>query len=60
MTNPIMYCDKCKLKRDCTLHMRAEFPPDAARKWMKKHHGDCDGEIKYLCGLGTRGPIVGQ
>lgn len=59
--NPIVYCEKCGMTRDCMKHQRAEFPPDAAKKWLKKRHGNCDGEIKYRAGLGgLRGHIVGQ
>ncbi len=59
-SDPVIYCTKCGMSRNCMLHTRAEFPPDAARKSMKKHHKGCDGELKYRAGFGVRGPIVGQ
>ena len=59
-SDPIIYCVKCGMERNCMLHLRAEFPPDAARKWMKKHHKNCDGELKYRAGFSSHGPIVGQ
>lgn len=64
--NPIIYCEKCGMTRDCMLHQRAEFPPDAARKWLRKRHKNCDGELKYRVGLAAwparipDGPITGQ
>ena len=35
-TNPVVTCVRCGAQRDCTLHTRAEFPPDAAKKWLRK------------------------
>lgn len=36
MSNPTITCTHCGRTRDCTLHMRSEFPPDAAKKWLRK------------------------
>jgi hypothetical protein len=36
MSNPIIQCSTCKRSRDCMLHTRAEFPPDAAERWLRK------------------------
>jgi hypothetical protein len=58
--NPVIYCEKCGKERDCMLHMRAEFPPDAARKWMKKHHKGCDGKLRYKVGFTSGGTIKGR
>ena len=35
-SEPIEYCKTCDRERSCYSHMRAEFPPDAARKWLKR------------------------
>lgn len=59
-SHPYVYCEKCGMKRDCMEHLRAEFPPDAAKKWLKKHHAPCDGEIKYMCGFGIGSKPTGQ
>jgi hypothetical protein len=52
-TNPRVFCDACGESRDCTLHQRAEFPPDAAKKYLRKH---CDNEpgackFRYQAGI---------
>ena len=36
MSNPTVTCVECGRTRDAMLHMRAEHPPTAARKWLKK------------------------
>ncbi len=34
--NPTQTCDVCERSRDCLLHLRAEFPPGAACKWLQR------------------------
>lgn len=58
--NPMVYCEKCGMKRDVMLHRRADFPPGAAEKWLKKRHKNCDGKIKYIVGLRPGSRVVGQ
>lgn len=57
--DPEVYCVKCGRTRDCLKHLRAEFPPDAAKKWLRKAHKPCDGEIRYRAGLRMGGPVRG-
>jgi len=50
---PLVVCEACGESRDCTLHQRAEFPPDAAKKYLRKH---CDNEpgackFRYRAGI---------
>lgn len=58
--SPYVYCIKCMMRRDCTKHLRAEFPPEAAKKWLKKHHAPCDGEIRYMAGIERSSRCEGQ
>lgn len=58
--DPVIYCTMCSLVRRVLLHLRAEFPPDAARRWFRKHHKGCNGEVKYRAGLSLGGVIKGQ
>ena len=61
MTDPTYSCKTCDRRRNCMLHTRAEFPPDAAKKWLKKtceRKGECD--LVYTCGFEPRGHYVGQ
>jgi hypothetical protein len=37
MPNPKISCIVCGKCRDPMLHMRADFPPDAARKWLRRY-----------------------
>lgn len=37
MSNPEIRCSVCGKCRDAMLHIRADFPPDAARKWLRRH-----------------------
>lgn len=53
MSDPIKYCTACGRVRSCYQHMRAEFPPGAAEKWLRK---SCPAEgkpceIKYQAGM---------
>ena len=53
--NPHVLCRTCHRTRDCMKHLRAEFPPAAARKWLKAHCGTperCD--LRYQVGLEPR------
>ena len=36
-SEPTIICKTCQLERSCLRHTRAEFPPDAAWRWVKKH-----------------------
>lgn len=58
--NPVIYCETCGMERNCLLHLRAEFPPDAARKWMAKHHKGCKGALRYRAGMEPASRITGQ
>ena len=52
ITRPRWHCSECGDIEYCDHHLRAEFPPDAARKTLMKRHGDiCDGEPKYQAGI---------
>lgn len=35
-TRPRVHCETCDRVRYCEDHMRAEFPPDATKKWLLK------------------------
>lgn len=51
--DPYQSCATCGEQRSCMLHLRAEFPPDAAKKYLKKHC-PLDGklcEFHYSAGL---------
>lgn len=37
MSDPEVRCNVCGKCRNPMLHMRADFPPDAARKWLKRY-----------------------
>jgi|GEM_PF-2869084 hypothetical protein len=54
-TEPRVYCAHCGRYRLCRFHLRAEFPPKAARRWLAKND-DCDApDHRYVAGL-----IVGR
>lgn len=36
ISNPRYYCSKCGAVEYCDKHLRAEFPPDATKKALKK------------------------
>lgn len=69
---PHVVCLTHNTKRYCHQHRRAEFPPDAAKRWIKRHDmggpsgggsGRPDGtkcEIVYRAGVVPRGRIEGQ
>jgi hypothetical protein len=61
-SNPMIICDACGESRDCLLHRRAEFPPDAAKAWMKRHcHNDPKGcKLRYQAGFAIGGPAAGM
>ena len=49
---PLVHCMSCGKQRRCELHQRAEFPPDAARAWLKKTCKNRDlCELEYRAGL---------
>lgn len=60
--SPFCYCEICGLKRSCDYHMAAEFPPDAAKRWIKKQHklSGCNGDIKYRAGFTIGSLPTGQ
>ena len=52
MSDPIVYCEFCGEPRNVMRHQRAEFPPDAAWKWIRSR---CEEEKEnckrqYLAG----------
>lgn len=51
-TEPTYTCKICARRRSCRLHLRAEFPPDAAKHWLKKTCSTptrCD--LEYRAGI---------
>lgn len=65
---PMQYCHGCSRERDCTLHPRASFPPEAAKKWLKR---TCIAyctmrnikpacSFTYQAGFGLRSHYIGQ
>lgn len=54
---PTITCTYCGRKRDATLHMGADFPPDAARKWLRKtcKHEEKPCDFGYRVGVDTDG-----
>lgn len=57
MEPPTITCTYCGRKRDATLHMRHEFPPDAARKWLRRtcRHEEKPCDFRYRAGIDTDG-----
>ena len=53
MSDPTITCTKCGKRRNCMQHMRSDFPPDAARKWLRRQ---CKIEGKP-CEFGYRAGI---
>lgn len=66
MSQPKKFCITCGRERECGYHMRAEFPPDAAEKWLKKtcqHKKGKKGKpcnIEYRAGIQPGSNFVGQ
>ena len=65
MTNPIKYCTTCERVRDCMLHLRADFPPEAAERWLRRscprkgvRPRPCD--IRYQAGIMPASKARGQ
>jgi len=59
---PKQHCTSCGRERRCELHSRAEFPPDAAKRWLLDH---CPGdgklcEIEYRADFLPGGPVIGM
>lgn len=50
-TEPVVYCDTCSRQRQCSQHMRAAFPPDAASKWLLKSCKTGGCHIQYQAGV---------
>lgn len=61
-SKPLIICEACGESRDCTLHGRAEFPPDAAKRRLRKRCGNPPGScrFRYQAGLSLGGPCAGQ
>lgn len=60
MEPPTITCTYCGRKRDATRHMRADFPPDAARKWLRRNcphqgAGPSPCEFRYRAGVDVEG-----
>lgn len=62
MSDPTVTCKTCARQRSCMLHLRADFPPDAARKWLRKtcERGRKDCDLVYRVGIELRGRLTGQ
>ena len=65
MTNPIKYCVVCDRERDCMLHLRADVPPAAAERWLRRscpqkgvRPRPCD--IRYRAGIMPGFRVRGQ
>ena len=57
-----VWCKVCRAIRYCDRHARAEFPPDAAKRWLEracraKGH---EPALVYQAGATVRGNVVGQ
>ena len=60
-TNPTVTCQTCLATRDCTLHLRASVPVEAAKRYLKAH---CTGrkaigtkcEFTYAAGVAFSPP----
>lgn len=52
-SRPRVICDRCKSVRYCDQHLRSEFPPDAAKRWMQRSckANGCNGEAVYVAGF---------
>ena len=48
---PRWYCRKCLKVEYCNRHLRAEFPPFATKRALKRRHGTCTGELEYSEGF---------
>lgn len=48
MSNPTITCSKCGRQRDCMSHLRADHPPTAAKKYLKRtcKMGGCTFEYR--------------
>lgn len=62
---PKVTCTYCGRRRAATLHMRADFPPDAARKWLKRtcKHEEKPCDFGYRAGVdveGLRKALIGK
>ena len=62
LCDPVQICRTCARSRDCRFHLRAEFPPTAAKRWlMRTCPRDRYGcEIVYHTGIGLSGPVTAQ
>lgn len=65
MSTPTQTCLTCNRSRSCMRHLRAEFPPAAAKQWLKKHcmrytQGQRVCDIHYTAGIEMRGHAEGQ
>jgi hypothetical protein len=60
--NPKQKCTICGRIRDCSSHLRAEHPPTAAKKWLKKTCPETGKpcEFQYTAGIEFKGPFIGQ
>lgn len=54
MSDPTITCRTCGRQRNCMLHQRADHPPTAAKKWLRKicaQKGAC--EFTYRAGVSS-------
>lgn len=56
-TRPSMFCQLCGMIEYCDRHLRAEFPPDATERALKRRHAQtqCAGDFVYRAGILPRG-----
>ncbi len=62
MSQPMMTCSVCQRRRNCIMHIRADHPPTAAKKWLRSKcvHAEKPCDIHYTAGIEPRGSVVGQ
>lgn len=58
--DPEVTCTACGARRNCMNHLRSEFPPEAAMKWLLKQCDRDDCFFAYRAGIKVGGPVVGQ
>lgn len=58
--DPYVTCKTCGARRNCMEHMSAEFPPEAAKRWLRKRCDRDDCDLAYTAGVRVSGPAVGQ
>ena len=49
--DPYVTCKTCGARRNCMEHMSAEFPPEAAKRWLLKRCDRDDCDLAYRSGI---------